>query len=224
MTDPAFRPTSAALPKAEPAPGTGPAAGTTASAAPARHGRRRWRSADLALIAVFAALMAASITIPGIPVGGLGVPITLQTLVVALCGLVLGLGRGVAAVGLYTLLGLVGLPIFSGFRSGVAVLASPSAGYIIGFLAGAAVTGALATLAVRSRFKAAGLFGAAMAGMLAIHAFGIAGLALKGMGLAAALAADVVFLPGDIIKNILAVAIALSLHRAFPDILVRRRK
>ncbi|WP_081709952.1 biotin transporter BioY [Arthrobacter sp. 35W] len=218
MTDPALKPSSDSLPQGE------PAAGTTASSAPSIAGRRRWRSGDLALIAVFAALLAASISIPGIPVGGLGVPITLQTLVVALCGLVLGFGRGLAAVGLYILLGLVGLPIFSGFRSGVAVLASPSAGYIIGFLGGVAVTGALAAIAVRTRRKWLGLFGAAIAGMVVIHAFGIAGLALKGMGLTAALAADVVFLPGDILKNVVAVSIALSLHRAFPDILVRRRK
>ena len=76
--------------------------------------------------------------------GPLGVAITLQTLVVSLCGLVLGFGRGTAAVGLYILLGLIGLPIFSGFRAGPAVLASPSAGYIIGFIFGVAVVGLLA--------------------------------------------------------------------------------
>ena len=43
---------------------------------------------DLSLIAVFAALLAASIAVPGINVGPFGVAITLQTLVVAMCGLV----------------------------------------------------------------------------------------------------------------------------------------
>lgn len=186
--------------------------------------RKRWGAMDLSLIAVFAALMAASIAVPGINVGALGVPITLQTLVVCLCGLVLGFGRGTAAVGLYILLGLVGLPIFSGFRAGPAVLASPSAGYIIGFIFGAAVVGLLATLAVRSRWRAAALFGAALAGTVVIHISGIIGFLIKGMGLQAALGADLIFLPGDIIKNVIAVLIALSLHRAFPDLLVRRRK
>lgn len=187
-------------------------------------GRKRWGAMDLSLIAVFAALMAASIAVPGVNVGALGVPITLQTLVVCLCGLVLGFGRGTAAVGLYILLGLVGLPIFSGFRAGPAVLASPSAGYIIGFIFGAAVVGLLATLAVRSRWRAAALFGAALAGTVVIHISGIIGFLIKGMGLQAALGADLIFLPGDIIKNVIAVLIALSLHRAFPDLLVRRRK
>lgn len=179
---------------------------------------------DLSLIAVFAALLAASIAIPGINVGPFGVAVTLQTLVVVLCGLVLGFSRGTAAVGLYVLLGLVGLPIFSGFRAGPAVLASPSAGYIVGFIFGAAVVGLLATLAVRSRWRVAGLFGAAMVGTVVIHVFGIAGFMSKGMALSAAVGADLLYLPGDILKNVVAVAIALSLHRAFPDLLVRRRK
>lgn len=186
--------------------------------------RRRWGAMDLSLIAVFAALMAASIAVPGINVGVLGVPITLQTLVVALCGLVLGFGRGTAAVSLYILLGLIGLPIFSGFRAGPAVLASPSAGYIVGFIFGAAVIGLLARFALRSRWRAGALFGAAMVGTIVVHSFGIVGFLIKGMALPAAIAADVIYLPGDVIKNVLAVVIALSLHRAFPDLLVRRRK
>ncbi|MGO4384155.1 biotin transporter BioY [Specibacter sp. RAF43] len=186
--------------------------------------RQRWGAVDLSLIAVFAALLAASITIPGINVGPLGVAITLQTLVVSLCGLVLGFGRGTAAVGLYILLGLAGLPIFSGFRAGPAVLASPSAGYIIGFIFGVAVVGLLATWAVRRRFKGVALFGAALAGMVVIHVCGIIGFVLKGMGLVAAIGADAIYLPGDILKNVIAVVIALSLHRAFPDLLVRRRR
>lgn len=186
--------------------------------------RQRWSAMDLSLIAVFAALMAASIAVPGINVGPLGVAITLQTLVVAMCGLVLGFRRGSAAVGLYVLLGLIGLPIFSGFRAGPAVLASPSAGYIVGFIFGVAVIGLLATWAVRSRWRAAALFGAAMAGTVVIHLCGIVGFVFKGMSVPAAMLADVLYLPGDIIKNVLAVLIALSLHRAFPDLLVRRRK
>ncbi|QRQ80588.1 biotin transporter BioY [Glutamicibacter protophormiae] len=138
--------------------------------------------------------------------------------------LVLGFARGTAAVGLYVLLGLIGLPIFSGFRAGPAVLASPSAGYIVGFIFGAAVIGLLATLAVRSRWRAAALFGAAMAGTVVIHVFGIVGFVMKGMNWATAVGADAIYLPGDIIKNVLAVVIALSLHRAFPDLLVRRQR
>ena len=63
---------------------------------------------DLALIAVFAALIAAFSLTPAIPVAG-GVPITLQTLAVVLAGLVLGPVRGFLAALLYVLVGMAGL-------------------------------------------------------------------------------------------------------------------
>ncbi|MCZ2402649.1 biotin transporter BioY [Paenarthrobacter sp. Z7-10] len=198
--------------------------GTALGRGGAHASRPRWNAGDLALIAVFAALLAASIAVPGIPVGPLGVPITLQTLAVTLCGLVLGFGRGTAAVGLYVLLGLVGLPIFSGFRAGPAILAGPSAGYIIGFIFGAAVVGALAPWALRRRGRAGWLFAAATVGMLVVHGLGVLGFMAKGMGYWPAVLADAAYYPGDIIKNVLAVAVALSLHRAFPDVLLRRRR
>lgn len=205
---------------------TQPSGGRAGAVAPTRTALRRrprWAAVDLALIAVFAALLAASVAVPGIPAGPLGVPITLQTLAVALCGLVLGFGRGTAAVGLYILLGLIGLPIFAGFRSGPAVLAGPSAGYIVGFLLAVAAVGFLTPWALRRRRKAGWLFGVAVLGMLVLHASGVAGFLLKGMGFSTAVLADAIYYPADILKNILAVGLALSLHRAFPDLLRRRR-
>jgi biotin transport system substrate-specific component len=132
--------------------------------------RTRWTSTDIGLIAVFAALVAASTLIPGIPVGALGVPITLQTLTVILTGLVLGGGRGFAAVGLYTLLGFAGLPIFSGGRSGLGILATPSAGYIIAFPLAAAATGWLAAIVIRKtvKYRTVFLFAAAMASTIVL--------------------------------------------------------
>ena len=62
-----------------------------------------------------------------------------------------------------------------------------------------------------------------MAGTVVIHASGIVGFVIKGMSLPTAIVADAIYLPGDIIKNVLAVLIALSLHKAFPELLVRRR-
>src|SRR5215217_6858047 len=120
--------------------------------------RKRWNATDLGLIAVFAALVAGSALIAAIPVGGLGVPITLQTLAVMLTGLVLGPGRAFAAVGLYVLLGLAGLPIFSGGRSGLGILAGPSAGYILAFPIAALVVGWLATVVIRRTTKTRALW------------------------------------------------------------------
>jgi biotin transport system substrate-specific component len=190
--------------------------------------RNRWNATDLGLIAVFAALVAASALVPGIAANVFGVPITFQTLAVMLTGLMLGPGRGFAAVGLYTLLGLAGLPIFSQGRSGLGILAGPSAGYIIAFPIAAAVVGWLATVVIRrtSRARVLWFFAAAMVtSIVFVHMLGVAGIALNTKAsLGEAFLSDLIFYPGDVIKNILAAVIVVALHRAFPDVLVRRVK
>jgi len=63
-----------------------------------------------------------------------GVPLTLQTLVIAVCGYFLGLKWGTASVITYILLGAVGIPVFSGLRGGFQHIVSASGGFIIGFI------------------------------------------------------------------------------------------
>lgn len=188
--------------------------------------RKRWGPTDLSLVAVFAALVAALSMVPGIPVGLLGVPITLQTLGVLLAGVVLGPGRGAAAVLLYLAAGLIGLPVFSGFSGGFGVLARPSAGYLLAFPLAAFVAGLLAVAILRRprRHRAALLFGACLgASLLTIHPLGIAGLMVNaGLPLGDAVLVDAAYLPGDVLKNVLVAGLAVSVHRAFPRLLGTR--
>lgn len=85
---------------------------------------------NIAFSALFTALMVA-FSLMYIP---LTVPITLQTFAVFLSLLVLGSKWGLVSVATYMLLGFVGLPVFSGFRSGPSALLSPTGGYLIGLL------------------------------------------------------------------------------------------
>lgn len=196
----------------------------------AARGRRRrtrghWTAMDLSLIAVFAALVAAFALIPAIPMGAVGVQLTLQTLAIALTGMLLGPTRGFAAVALYVLVGLAGLPVLAGFSGGVGVLAGPSAGYLLAFPLAAGLIGLLSTIIVRRTVHVRGpwLFAAGLAGSVVfIHPLGILGMMLTAkLDLPAAFAADLVFWPGDVIKNVLAVIIALSVLKAFPRMLTR---
>lgn len=85
---------------------------------------------DLALTGMFAVVIAVCswISIPT------AVPFTLQTFAVFSALGLLGGKRGFFAVLVYMLLGAVGLPVFAGFKSGVAVLLGSTGGYIVGFL------------------------------------------------------------------------------------------
>jgi len=62
------------------------------------------------------------------------VPFTMQTFAVFAVLLLLGGKDGTLAIGLYLMLGLIGLPVFSGFRGGVGHIIGPTGGYLVGFL------------------------------------------------------------------------------------------
>lgn len=70
-----------------------------------------------------------------------GVPITLQTFAVALCGYVLGAKKGAVAAALYLLMGLIGIPVYSGFAAGPGILFGMTGGFIFGFILMALICG-----------------------------------------------------------------------------------
>ena len=93
---------------------------------------------------VATALMAAALCVAApvaVPLGP--VPVTLATLVVYLAAGLLGPWRSAAAVGLYLLLGAVGLPVFAGFSGGFPHLLGPTGGFLWGYLLCALLAGAL---------------------------------------------------------------------------------
>ena len=91
---------------------------------------------DMVLISISAALITVCSWI-SIPLGP--VPFTLQTLGILAVMLTTGGRRGTIAILVYLALGAVGVPVFAGFKGGIASFAGPTGGFLIGFLASALV-------------------------------------------------------------------------------------
>ena len=123
------------------------------------------RTKTLVFIALFSALLGlfSQITLP-LPAG---IPLTLQTFAVALCGYFLGWKKGLASLLVCLTLGAEGLPLFSAFRGGVSVLFGPTGGFLSGFLWIAFFCGLSAK---KRRWTAAAL---SLGGLLLCHATGI---------------------------------------------------
>lgn len=97
------------------------------------------RTRNLLYISIGAALISVGtwLTVPG------PIPFTMQSFAVLTVAALLGAKGSVLCASVYLLLGAVGVPVFSGFRGGVAVLIGPTGGYLVGFLFTSAVTGYL---------------------------------------------------------------------------------
>lgn len=80
--------------------------------------------------ALMAALMCVLCPI-SLPIGP--IPISLSILVIIITTMVLGTWRALVSYTVYLLLGAVGMPVFSGFQGGLAKLAGPTGGYLVGF-------------------------------------------------------------------------------------------
>ena len=118
---------------------------------------------NMALCGLFAALLTlcAWISVPGA-----GVVFTLQTFGIALTLLLLGGKRGSMAVFVYLLLGIVGLPVFTGFQGGIGTLLNVTGGYILGFLVWALLYWVITAFAPKKQVLAM------VAGLLVCYAFG----------------------------------------------------
>lgn len=176
---------------------------------------------NLTHIALFAALIAVLGLVPRIDLAA-GVPITAQSLGVMLCGTVLGARRGALAVVLFLGLVAAGLPLLSGGRGGLGLFAGPSAGFLIGFPVAAFVAGWVVERTTLSPAIAAGA-GAVIGGIGVLYLFGITGMSLTlGKSWTEASWLALAFLPGDIVKAVLAGVITQAVARMRPGALMSR--
>jgi biotin transport system substrate-specific component len=180
---------------------------------------RRMSSRDLALIASFAALIAV-LGLPGsFYLFGNPAPITLQSMGVMLAGSILGWKRGALSVVVFLTLVAAGLPLLAGGRGGPAVFYGPTAGYLIGYVVGAALIGWL----VQRRLPAYPLWWGGLAnvvgGIGAVYLLGIPVLAaVTHTSLLVAATGSLTFVPGDLTKVVVATVVASAVHRATPGI------
>jgi biotin transport system substrate-specific component len=180
-------------------------------------------SRDLALIAIFAGVIAALGLIPAIAPFGGSVPITAQSMGVMLAGAILGARRGALSVLLLLALVAIGLPLLSGGRGGLGVFAGPSVGYLIGFPVAAFLVGLLTERIGRPYRLGLGVMANLLGGVIALNAIGIIGMALVlHVSLVKATTLAAVFLPGDVVKAVLTAFVAVGVHAAYPGLIPAR--
>lgn len=176
---------------------------------------------DIGYIALFAALIIALGAVPSFPIAGLPVPITLQSLGVMLAGLVLGPKRGALAPVVVIALVGIGLPVLAGGRGGIGAYVGPTAGFLFGWIPAAFVTGLLAQrLDGPGKGMVARVIGLTLAailgGIVVLYACGIAWLAFGAkLGLTKAFLGSLAFVPGDVIKAVVAALVTIKVRDAF---------
>lgn len=177
---------------------------------------------NVVLVALFAAVIAALGLIPKITLIS-GVPITAQSLGIMLCGTILGARTGAQAALLFLGLTALGLPLLAGGRGGLAVFASPSVGFLIGFPIAAFVTGWSMQRSARLSIGPASALAALIGGIIALYIPGVIGLSIMiDKPLLASLALVVPFLPGDLIKVILCAVITRAIYSARPQMILAK--
>ena len=160
------------------------------------------------------ALVTAVICVLGplaVPIGP--VPVSLGVLGVFLAIYILGVRQGTIACLLYLLIGLVGMPVFSGFSGGVGKLLGPTGGYLIGYIPMALIAGwFIDRFYDRVVLQVVGM----ILGLVVLYAFGTVWLAFQAdMSFGAALSAGVIpFIPFDLGKMVVSIILGRAVRNA----------
>ncbi len=161
---------------------------------------------DLTTISLFSAIICI-FSIISIPFGA--IPISLSLFAIFLASIILGLKKAVIAVLIYILLGLLGLPVFSGFKGGIQMLFGPTGGYIISYIFVAGIMGLASDNLPKVKYKKMFLFLASLLSLFVCYITGsvqymlISSIELKKALISSAL----VFFPFDFLKSIIAIII-----------------
>ncbi len=172
--------------------------------------KKRFTTRELTTMALLAALLCASSYISiQLPISA--VPITAQTLIVNMIALLLKPKKASITVAVWVLLGAVGLPVFSGGRGGIGVIAGATGGYILSYILVVFVI----SLVKGNKNKVWKSLVAVFVGEFIIYAVGIPWMkVVMGIGWKAAIVSGMLpFLIGDVIKCVAAVYVCKPLYR-----------
>lgn len=164
---------------------------------------------QIAVIGVMAAVICVLAPF-SIPIGV--VPISFTNLAVYFALYVLGTRKATISYLIYLLIGLIGVPVFSGFTSGPQKLFGPTGGYLIGFIPMAIIAGLFIDRFINKMYLC---FIGMLIGTILCYALGTAWLAFQGnLEFYAALSAGVIpFIPGDLIKMVIAMLIGPKIRK-----------
>ena len=172
---------------------------------------------DMVFVALFAALTAACAVFPPVAVPVVPAPIVVQNIGVMLAGSILGARRGGLALLVFVVLVVLGMPILTGWRGGFGVILGTTGGFVLAWIPAAFVVGWLVEK-WWSRLNFWNLLlGNVLGGIVVVYAIGIPWLAvMANMDFGPALTGALVFVPGDVIKAVIASFVALAVKRFYP--------
>lgn len=175
------------------------------------------KTKELIYAALFAALIAVLGLIPPLPLGFIPVPITAQTLGVMLAGCFLGKRMGVLSLVVFIILIAIGLPVLTGGRGGLAILVGPSAGYIFSWPVAAGLIGWYSEKIWPKVQTWKLLVANLIFGVILVNLVGASIMAaITNTSVWAGLTGALAFLPGDIIKAVIAAVITMQLKAFSP--------
>ena len=174
---------------------------------------------DLVYTALFAAITAALGLFPPFTLPVIAVPITAQTLGCMLAGAIAGARCGALALLLFDVLIFVGLPLLPGGRGGIGIYLGPGGGFLFAWPLAALCIGFLYQKNRHSLTLLKEILFLSLGGIVVIYACGIPWASMMaGVTLQQAALGALGFIPGDVIKVVLAALVVRAVRRAWPTI------
>ena len=171
----------------------------------------------MVLVALFAAITAACAVFPPVQVPFVPAPIVVQNIGVMLAGSILGARRGGLALLLFVALVAIGMPVLTGWKGGLGVILGPTGGFVLSWIPAAFVVGALVERFWSRLDFWKLLIANVIGGIVVVYALGIPWLAaVAQLEVSKALVGSAVFVPGDVVKAVIASFAALIVKRSYP--------